>query len=115
MTYGPIHLPSNLSVLSVRGLRKSSKLPTSKSRNLTFGSLHAHVSSWYFCKFARTLSLFDSNRSFSSALLGHARVAIVVLKLRCFTSSRRTASAPYISWNGVKFVALCWDQIVEGY
>jgi hypothetical protein len=105
-TYGPIHLASNLRVLSVRGLRRSTKLPTSNSCSLTFGSLHALVSFWYFCKFATTLSLFDSRRSFSSALLGHAGVAVAVLKFRCFTSSGRTASALYINWNIMKFVAL---------
>jgi hypothetical protein len=102
-TYGPTHLASNLLVLSVRGLRKSTKLPTSNSRNLTFGSLHALISSWYFCKFVTALSLSDSSRSFSSASLGHARVVVTVRKLQCFTSSGRTL---YISWNGVKFVAL---------
>jgi hypothetical protein len=56
--------------------------------------------------FPTTLSLFDSSRSFSSASLGHARVPIAVLKFQCFTSSGRTASALYINWNGMKFVAL---------
>jgi hypothetical protein len=106
MTYDPIHLALNLLVFSVRGLRKSTKLPTSNSQNSTFGSLHALVSSWYFCKFATVLSLSDSSRSFSLASLGHAGVPIAVRKLRCFTSSGRTASAPYINRNSVKFVAL---------
>jgi hypothetical protein len=106
MTYNPIHLASNLSVLSVQGLRKSTKLPMLNSCNLTFESLHALVSSWYFCKFAMTLSLSDSSKSFSSASLGHTGVVVTVHKNRCFTSSGRTASAPYICWNSVKFVAL---------
>jgi hypothetical protein len=106
MTYSPINLASNLSVFSVWGLHKSTKLPISNSCNLTFRSLHALVSSWYFCKFAMTLSLSNSSRSFSLASLGHAGAPIVVHKLRCFTSSGWTASAPYMSRNGVKFVAL---------
>jgi hypothetical protein len=93
-------------VLSVRGLCKSTRLPTSSSCNLTFGSLHAFVSSCYSCKFVIALSLSNSSRSFSSASLGHAGASVVVRKLQCFTSSGSIASAPYISQNGVKFVAL---------
>jgi hypothetical protein len=52
------------------------------------------------------LSLSDSNKYFSSASLQHAGVTVAIIKLRCFTSSGRTASAPYISQNGKKFVAL---------
>jgi hypothetical protein len=48
----------------------------------------------------------DSSRSFSSASLGHVGVTIVVLKLQCITSLGRTAIAPYIGQNGMKFVAL---------
>jgi lantibiotic modifying enzyme len=106
MTYDPIHLASNLPVLSVQGLCIGTKLPTLKSYNLTFRSFHALVSSWYFCKFATTLSLSNLSKSFSSASHGHAGVAVAVLKLQCFTSSRRTASAPYINRNNMKFVAL---------
>jgi hypothetical protein len=80
-TYDPIHLASNLPMLSVPGLHKSTKLPTSNSRNLTFGSLHVLVSSWYFCKFATTLSLSDSSRYFSLASVGHAGFAVMVHKL----------------------------------
>jgi hypothetical protein len=106
MIYGLNHLASNLPVLLVRGRHKNTRLPTSNFRNLTFGSLHALVSSWYFCKFATALSLSDSNRSFSSALLGHTGTSITVHKLQCFTFSGRTTSALYISRNGIKFVAL---------
>jgi hypothetical protein len=102
----PVHLASGLPVLLVRGLHKSTKLTISNSHILDFKSLHALVSSWYFYMFATTLSLFDSSRSFSSDSLGHARASIVVHKLRCFTSSGSTTSAPYISWDGVKFVPL---------
>jgi hypothetical protein len=105
-TYGPIHLVSNLSVFSLRGLRNSTKLPTSNSRDLTFRSLHAIVSCWYFCKFAMALSLSDSSKSFSSALIGHTGAPVMVRKLRCLTSFGRTTSAPYISLNDIKFVAL---------
>jgi hypothetical protein len=44
--------------------------------------------------------------SFSSASLGHVGTSIAIHRLRCFTSSDNTASAPYINGNGVKFVAL---------
>jgi hypothetical protein len=88
------------------GLHKSTKLATSNSRNLTFRSLHALVSSWYFCMFATTLSLSDSSMSFSLASVGHAGVCVAVRKLQCFTSSGRTTSTLYISQNGEKFVAL---------
>jgi hypothetical protein len=105
-------------VLSVWGLRKSTKLPISNSRNLTFGSLHALVSSWYCCKFATALSLSDSNRFFSPALLGHAGASVAVHKLRCFTSSGNTTSAPYISRIGAKFIAqhtvVLWLYIAFG-
>jgi hypothetical protein len=106
ITYDPIHLALNLPVFSVRGLRKSTRLPTSNSHNLIFGSLHALVSSWYFCKFVMALSRFDSNKSFPSASLGHEGASFVVHKLQCFTSSSSTASASYISHKGVEFVAL---------
>jgi hypothetical protein len=42
-TYGPIHLGSNFLVLSVLGLRRSTRFPKSNSCNLTFRSLHALV------------------------------------------------------------------------
>jgi hypothetical protein len=90
----------------VRGLHKCTRLPTSSSHNLTIGSLHAFVSSGYFCKFATALSLSDYSRSFSKASLRHAGASIAVRKLRCFTSSSSTTSVPYISRNGVNFVAL---------
>jgi hypothetical protein len=106
MTCGPIYLASNLLVFSLRGLHKSTKRPTSKSGNLTFGSLHALVSSWYFCKFATTMSLCNSNRSFSSTSLGQAGASVMARKLRCFISSGSTALAPYISRKGMKFLAL---------
>jgi hypothetical protein len=101
-----VHLASNLLVFSVRGLCKSTRFPTSNARSFTFGSLHIHVSSRYFSKFAMALSLSDSSRSFSSTSFGHASVSAVVHKLRYFISSSSTTSAPYINWNGVKFVAL---------
>jgi hypothetical protein len=106
ITYGLVHLALNFPVFSVKGLHKSTKFPTSNSRRLTFRSLHAFVSSWYFCKFVMALSLSDSSRSFSSASLRHTWVSIAVWKLQCFISSGSTASAPYISRKGVKFVAL---------
>jgi hypothetical protein len=105
-TYGPTHLASSLLVLLVRGLRKRTRLPTSSSHNLTFRSLHAFVSSWYFCKLATALSLSSSSMSFSSSSLGHDGASIAVHKLRCFTSSSSTTSASYINQNGAKFVAL---------
>jgi hypothetical protein len=105
-TYDPIHLALNFPVFSVWGLRKSTKLPTSNFRNLTFMSLHALVSSWYFCKFATAFNLSNSSRSFSLASLGHVGALIVVRKLQYFTSSDSTASAPYINQKDIKFVAL---------
>jgi hypothetical protein len=90
----------------VRGLCKRTKSPTSSSQSLTFESLHALVSSWYLCKLATALSLSGSNKYLSSASLGHAGTSAVVHRRRCFTSSGNTASALYISQNGVKFVAL---------
>jgi hypothetical protein len=80
--------------------------PTSCSCNMTFISLHAFVSLWYLCKLAMTLSFSSSSKSFSSVSLRHARASIPIHRLRCFTSSSSTASAPYINRNGVKFVAL---------
>jgi hypothetical protein len=74
--------------------------------HLTFGFLHAFVSSWYFYKFATALSLSGSSRSFSSASLGHTGASVAVCKFQCFTSSGNTASVLYINRNGVKFVAL---------
>jgi hypothetical protein len=105
-TYGPIHLGSNFSVLSVLGFRRSTIFPRSNYRSLTFGSLHALVCSWYFSKFATTFSLYDSSKSFSSTSFGHGTVSIAVRRLQCFISSGNIASAPYINWKGVKFVAL---------
>jgi hypothetical protein len=90
----------------VRGLRKSTKFPTSNSRSFTFRSLHVLASSWYFCKFATALSLSDSSRSFFSASFGNTVVSVAVHKLWYFISSSSTASAPYINRNGVKFVAM---------
>jgi hypothetical protein len=55
---------------------------------------------------ATVLSLSGSSKSFSSASLGHTRASIVVHKIQYFTSSGSILSAPYINWNGVKFVAL---------
>jgi hypothetical protein len=97
--------PLGLKLAGVLGVGASQK-PMSNIHNLTFGSLHALIYLWYFCKFATALSLSDSSWSFSSALLGHMGAPAVVHKLRCFTSSGRTTSAPYISLNGIKFVAL---------
>jgi hypothetical protein len=90
----------------VRGLRKRTKSPTSSSWSLTFRSIYALVSSWYLCKWVTALSLSSSNKSFYSASLGHVGTFVAVRRLRCFTSSGNTASAPYISRNGVKFVTL---------
>jgi hypothetical protein len=105
-TYGPVHLASSMPVLSVWGLLKCTKFPISNSHNLTFGSLQALVSSWYFCKFATALSLSDSSRYLFLASLGHTGASVVVHKLWCFTSSGNTTSVPYISRNGVNFFAL---------
>jgi hypothetical protein len=105
-TYGPIHLGSNFSVLSVLELHRSTRFPRSNSRGLTFRSLHALVCSCYFSKFTIALSLSDSSRSFSSASFGHGTVSVAVRKHWCFISSGNTTSAPYISRKGVKFVAL---------
>jgi hypothetical protein len=117
-TYGSVHLASNLSVFSVQGHHKSTRLPTFNSRNLTFGSLQVLLSSWYCFKFTMALSLSESNKSFSSASLGHAGVSVAVRKLRCFTSSDSTASSPYIKWKGVKIDALhtvvLWLHTVVG-
>jgi hypothetical protein len=76
------------------GASQKYQVAHAESCNLTFGSLHAPMSSWYFCKFATALSLSDTSRSFSSPLLGHAGATVVVRKLRCFTFSGRTASTP---------------------
>jgi hypothetical protein len=81
MTYGPSHFDSSLSKLSVRGLRKRTRMPTSNSLFLTFGSLQDFISSWYFYKLVTALSMFDSSKSFSSASLGHGDASVVVRKL----------------------------------
>jgi hypothetical protein len=116
--YGPTHFASSLPVFSVWGLRKRTRLPTSSSHSLTFGSLYVFVSSWYFCKLATTLSMSGFNKSFSSSLLGHTGASIAIRNLRYFTSSDSTSSAPYINQNGVKFVALqtvvLWLHIALG-
>jgi hypothetical protein len=82
------------------------RFQTSNSRNLTFGSLHALVSSRYFYRFSTALSLSDSSKSFSLASLGHDGASVAVHKLWCLTSSVSTTSTPYINKNGVKLVAL---------
>jgi hypothetical protein len=99
-TYGLVHLASHFLVLLVWGLHNSTKFPASNSRSLTYEFLHALVSSWYFSKFTTALSLSDSSRSFSSISFGHAMVSVVVHRLRCFISSSKTASAPYINQKG---------------
>jgi hypothetical protein len=65
----------------MRGLRWRTSLPTSKSLFLTFGFLQDLVSSCYFCKFATALSLFYSNKSFSSTSLGHGTTSAFVRRL----------------------------------
>jgi hypothetical protein len=45
----------------VCGLHKRTRLPTLSSQSLTFGSLHALVSSWYLCRLTTALSLSGSN------------------------------------------------------
>jgi hypothetical protein len=52
------------------------------------------------------LCLSDSSSSFSSASFEHTGPSVAVHKLQCFISSGSTASAPYINWNGVKFVVV---------
>jgi hypothetical protein len=99
--YGMSQEDSSLLELSVRGLHKRTKLPTSNSLFLTFGSLQDLISSWYFCKLVTALSL-----SFSSASLGHRDASVVVCKLWCLISSGNTASASNSSRNGVKLMAL---------
>jgi hypothetical protein len=49
------------------------------------------------------LSLSDSNKSFSSASLGHGDASVIVRRLWCLISS---ASAPNNNRNGVKLVGL---------
>jgi hypothetical protein len=102
----PVHLGSNFPVLSVLGLRRSTKFSRSNSHGLTFGSLHALVYSLYFSKFTTTLSLSDSSRSFSSTSFGHGTIYVAVCRLWCFISFGNIASPPYISQKGVKFIAL---------
>jgi hypothetical protein len=118
ITYGPIHLSSNFPAFSVLGLRRSTKFPRSNSHDLTLGSIHALVYSWYFSIFTTTLSLSDSSRSFSSTSFRHGTVYVVVCRLWCFISSGNNASASYISRKGVKFIALqtmvLWLHTVVG-
>jgi hypothetical protein len=90
----------------VRGLRRRMRLSTSKSFFLTFRSLQDLVSSWYLCRLATALSLSDSNKSFSSDLLGHGGTFVVMRKLWCLISSGSTASSSNNSQNGMKLVAL---------
>jgi hypothetical protein len=90
----------------VRRLRRRTKLPTLKSLFLTFASLQFLVSSWYFCRLVTAFSLSDSNKTFSSASLGHGGVFAVVRRLLCLISFGSTASALNNNWNGVKLVAL---------
>jgi cellulose synthase/poly-beta-1,6-N-acetylglucosamine synthase-like glycosyltransferase len=90
----------------MRGLHRRTKLPMSKSLFLTFGSLQFLVSSWYFYRLVTALSLFYSNKSFSSASLGHGGASAVVRRLLCLISSGSTASAPNNNQNGMKLVAL---------
>jgi hypothetical protein len=52
------------------------------------------------------LSLYDSNKSLSSALLGKGLASGIVQELLCLISSGVTASALNNSQNGEKFVAL---------
>jgi hypothetical protein len=85
---------------------------------LTFESLHALVCSWYFSKFTTSLSLSDSSRSFPSISFGHGTVSIAVHRHQCFISSSNIASAPHISQNVVKFIAIqtmvLWLHTVVG-
>jgi hypothetical protein len=85
---------SSLLEPSLRGLRKRTRLPTSKSFFLTFYRLFI------------TLSLSDSNKSFSSASLGHGGAPTVVRRLWCLISFNSTASTLNTNRNGVKLVAL---------
>jgi hypothetical protein len=78
----------------------------SKSLFLTFESLQFLVSSCYLCRLVTVLSLCNSNKSFSSASLGHGGASAVVHRLWCLISSGSTASAPNNNWNEVKLVAL---------
>jgi hypothetical protein len=102
--YGHVHLGSNFSVLSVLGLRRSTRFPRLNSHGLTFKPLHALVC-WYFSMFTTTFSLSDSSKS-SSASFGHGTVSVVIRSLWCFISAGNIASASYINRKGVKFVAL---------
>jgi hypothetical protein len=106
IAYGPSHFDSSLSELSVRGLRRRTKLPTLKSLFLTFGSLQFLFLSWYFYRLVTALSLSDPNKAFSSASLGHGGASAVVRKLWCLISFGSTALAPNNNRNGVKLVAL---------
>jgi hypothetical protein len=105
-TYGHVHLGLNSPVLSVLGLRRSTRFPKSSSHGLTIGSLHALVCSWYFSKFTTTFSLSDLSKSFSSTSFGHGTVSVAIRRLQRFISSGNIASAPYINRKGVKFIAL---------
>jgi hypothetical protein len=102
----PIHFNSSLLELSVWGLCKRTELLTLNSLFLTFGSLQDLVSSWYFYKLVTTLSLFDSNKSFSLTSVGHGGASIVVHRLWCLISLGNTACTPNNSLNGVKLVDL---------
>jgi hypothetical protein len=73
---------------------------------LTFRSLQFLVLSWYFCRLVTALSLSDSNKSFSLALLGHGGAFVVVCILWYLISSGSTALAPNNNRNGLKLVAL---------
>jgi hypothetical protein len=93
-------------MFSMWGLRKSTRFPTFNCFSLTFGSLHALVSSWYFSRFVTALSLSDSIKFFSSASLGHGVLSAATCKLRCLILSDSIAYVLYINQKGVKFVAL---------
>jgi hypothetical protein len=54
---------------------------------LTFRSLYAFVSSWYFCRLATALSMSSSSKFFSSASLGHVGTFVDIRKLQCLISS----------------------------
>jgi hypothetical protein len=74
-------------------------------------SLYAFVSAWYFCRLITALSLFDSNKSLSSASVGEGMASNIVLELLCLILSGVTTSASNSSRNIEKFVALETDVL----
>jgi hypothetical protein len=110
-TDGSSQFDSSLLELSMRGLRKRTRSPTSKVLCFTFLSLHALVSIWYFYKLITALSLSDSNKSLSSTLVVQGMTYYIVWELLCLISSGVTALAPNNSRNGEKFVTLETDVL----